>query len=82
MPADWPRDARYSVELHVAYATRHPRDIDNAAKMVGDALNTVVWADDSQIDRWLIMRGTPDRAKAGVMAIVTVNRGDLSRLSV
>lgn len=51
---------RLGVDITVTYATRHARDIDNAAKMVLDALNGVAWADDSQVDDLRVRRVAGD----------------------
>lgn len=45
----WPTTARYALTLRIVFADRRRRDADNVAKAIQDALNGVVWADDSQI---------------------------------
>lgn len=49
-----PDDARYAVEARF-FEDRDPHqyaDADNLQKLIGDALNGVVWIDDSQIVEW------------------------------
>ncbi len=55
IPASWSnrkRDAAASGEL----APTSKPDGDNYAKLVGDALNKIVWVDDSQIVMWQIFK--------------------------
>jgi Holliday junction resolvase RusA-like endonuclease len=52
----WPLDARYEVELVVHFGTRRRCDLDNAAKSILDAANGYAWADDSQVDRLVVVR--------------------------
>lgn len=58
-PKSWP-EAR---KRRTLYPTGKP-DLDNIAKLVGDALNEIVWVDDSQIVELRIKRQyTPHAAK-------------------
>ena len=46
-------------------ASWHPRDFDNLAKLVTDALNGVAYADDVQIIDARILKHRPDRRVPG-----------------
>jgi Holliday junction resolvase RusA-like endonuclease len=48
VPASWSRKRRDAALAGVKCHTSKP-DFDNIAKIVGDALNKIVWKDDSQI---------------------------------
>lgn len=54
-PTSWPKK-RKAAEFH---ATGKP-DLDNIAKMLGDACNGIVWGDDSQLCEIRIRRGYND----------------------
>ena len=45
----WPLDARYRVELVAFFSDRRPRDTDNLVKIVLDAGQGVLWANDRQV---------------------------------
>lgn len=49
-PSTWPMDRRYRLVLEVHQSDKRRSDLDNYAKQAGDALNGVLWEDDSQID--------------------------------
>lgn len=51
IPKSWPRHRRESAKWH----TSKP-DGDNLAKAIGDGLNGVVWADDSQVASWRVVK--------------------------
>lgn len=51
IPASWPKKKKEAARWH----TSKP-DGDNIAKAIGDALNGVVWKDDSQIARMAISK--------------------------
>lgn len=51
IPASWPQKKKRAAQWH----TSKP-DGDNIAKAVGDALNGIVWKDDSQIARMAISK--------------------------
>lgn len=50
VPASWSKRKRATALAGGAWCARKP-DLDNVAKLVGDALNGIAWADDSQIAR-------------------------------
>lgn len=52
----FPKHARYAVTITVKQATRADADLSNYTKSIEDALNEVVWNDDSQIDRLVVER--------------------------
>jgi len=45
----WPLDARYRVEVSAFFGDARRRDADNVGKACCDALNGILWNDDSQI---------------------------------
>lgn len=57
--ARWPEDQRLAVSFTAFPPDNRRRDLDNMLKCVCDALTYAgIYADDSQIDRLLIERGT------------------------
>lgn len=56
MPNAWPTDQRYRVDLIMVFDDNRRRDIDNCAKAILDAMNGVVYDDDSQIDQLVLIR--------------------------
>lgn len=56
-PASWNKDNRYALEIVVHYRDGKRRDLENLISVVQDALNGIVWADDSQIDDVRAVRG-------------------------
>jgi Holliday junction resolvase RusA-like endonuclease len=48
IPPSWPQKRRYRAERGLELPTVKP-DFDNIGKIVGDALNKIVWRDDAQI---------------------------------
>lgn len=81
-PAGWPADARYAVELIVYEPDARRRDLDNQAKTVLDALNGVLWADDSQIDVLAVVRRL-DRERPRVeMCVAPMALSERDRASV
>jgi Holliday junction resolvase RusA-like endonuclease len=68
----WPKDARYRVTLEVTFPDRRRRDLDNIAKAILDALNTVAWNDDDQVNELIVNRCEPDKKCPGVVVSVEV----------
>lgn len=66
LPWEW-----FDVVALVTRDTRQRCDLDNAIKGVLDACNGLVWPDDSRISRLHIIRCTPDKAKAGIVLVVS-----------
>lgn len=56
LPSGWIRGLRYFVAIEAAFPTRGRTDLDNIAKQACDALNGIVWDDDSQIDELHVKR--------------------------
>ena len=56
-PIGWPQESRYMVRMVASWATAHTRDVDNAQKSLGDALEGILWANDGRIDAWEPIRG-------------------------
>ncbi|MCE2563360.1 RusA family crossover junction endodeoxyribonuclease [Komagataeibacter sp. FNDCF1] len=48
IPKSWPNKRRQAALQGRLHATGKP-DLDNVVKLVGDALNGIIWRDDSQI---------------------------------
>jgi Holliday junction resolvase RusA-like endonuclease len=55
-PDGWDRARRYFVSIEVTYPTRVHVDLDNVAKQANDALNGILWDDDSQLDELHVKR--------------------------
>lgn len=55
VPASWPKKRRAAALAGAIWPTGKP-DLDNILKLVGDALNGIVWADDKQIVRAEVTR--------------------------
>lgn len=66
------------VELTFRLATWRAADIDNLLKLVLDAGNGIVWADDKQVEELVVhlRRGVPD---PGMAVAVAVSRPDAYR---
>lgn len=52
-----PLDGPVSLTLTLWFPDRRRRDQDNVTKSVMDALNGIVWRDDSQVAKLVVMRG-------------------------
>lgn len=52
----WPRDGFYDVTARFWWPDRKVRDVDNAQKMIGDALEGVAWENDRRIFGWRALR--------------------------
>lgn len=68
----WPTDARYAVELAVHRSTRQACDLDNLAKAYLDGAQSVLYANDAQIDDLRIVRLEPDKANPRLVVSVRV----------
>ena len=55
IPASWSNKKRAAASAGQIFPTGKP-DGDNIAKCVGDALNKIVWQDDSQIIMWQVLK--------------------------
>jgi len=73
LPADWPLDADYTVELTVFHETRVHGDVDNYGKSVCDALNELAWTDDRQVSRLVVSREY-DRTNTRIEVAIQVRR--------
>jgi crossover junction endodeoxyribonuclease RusA len=62
----WDPSARFAVVVRITRADRRRCDIDNGAKTILDALNGVVWLDDSQVDRLEVERMPPNKERPHV----------------
>jgi Holliday junction resolvase RusA-like endonuclease len=71
-PLDWPRDGRYEVAITMYEPDARSRDVDNAAKGPLDGCRGVLWEDDRQIDRLVVVRGEVDRINPRVIVEVTL----------
>lgn len=68
VPASWSAKKRAAALAGATFPTGKP-DLDNQLKLVGDALNGVVWRDDKQIVRAVVTR----RYVADPVATLTVS---------
>lgn len=48
--SEWPRDQRYALSVLPYFENKRRRDLDNVLKSVCDALNGILWDDDTQVD--------------------------------
>lgn len=74
-PDGWPTDARYSLTIIPHFPDLRRRDLDNLEKTVGDALNGIIWDDDSQIDE-VYKRRHLDRENPRVEITITIINPD------
>ncbi|MBO1361893.1 RusA family crossover junction endodeoxyribonuclease [Acetobacter sacchari] len=65
IPKSWPKKKASDARCGRQKPTVKP-DVDNVAKLVGDALNGIVWRDDSQIYELHVSRRYADVPKATV----------------
>lgn len=65
----WPLDARYCLTVHAYFGDKRVRDIDNVSKNVMDALNGVLWDDDSQVDKLVVERHLDREEPRAVVAV-------------
>lgn len=66
---DWPLAGRLGVLIEAWPPNHRARDLDNLIKVVLDAGNKSLWADDSQIDDIQIIRFGVDPDKKGFMQL-------------
>ena len=52
----WDMDAGFCVTLRVVMGDERRRDLDNCGKSILDALNGILWADDSQVQELNVKR--------------------------
>lgn len=73
----WRPRAAFTGPVHVTATFHEPdrrrRDIANLTKLLGDALTGVAYVDDSQIDRWTLVRGTIDRRDPCAVLVIDSN---------
>jgi Holliday junction resolvase RusA-like endonuclease len=55
VPKSWPKKRRADALAGAIWPTTKP-DLDNQIKLIGDALNGIVWQDDAQIVRAVVSR--------------------------
>lgn len=67
----WPINAAYRVSLLVYMQDARRRDVDNIAKAVLDALNSITWDDDSRVQQLAIDRSI-DRKQPRVEVVIEV----------
>jgi Holliday junction resolvase RusA-like endonuclease len=65
IPPSWSKKKRAQALAGTIRATGKP-DLDNIAKLVGDALNGIAWTDDSQIVSLQVQRMFGEHAKADI----------------
>jgi Holliday junction resolvase RusA-like endonuclease len=63
VPKSWPKKRRADALAGGIWPTGKP-DLDNQVKLVGDALNGIVWGDDSQIVRAVVSRRYVEQPQA------------------
>jgi Holliday junction resolvase RusA-like endonuclease len=55
--AGWPKDARYALAIRCFMESReHEGDCDNYAKLVGDALERILWSNDRRVDLLIVSK--------------------------
>lgn len=60
MMGAYPLNVRVGVDIAITYADKRRRDLDNGAKALLDAMNGIVYVDDSQIDDLRVRRVAGD----------------------
>jgi Holliday junction resolvase RusA-like endonuclease len=59
IPASWSATKRSAASAGEIFPISKP-DGDNIAKCIGDGLNKICWADDSQIVMWQVLKAYSD----------------------
>lgn len=68
----WPRDATYGIDILIVPGSLRRFDWDNVAKAVQDALNGILWDDDSQVWSASVVKTEVDRSRPRVEVKVEV----------
>lgn len=71
IPRSWPKKRRALALDGLMWPTGRP-DLDNQLKLIGDALNGIVWADDAQIVRAEVVRRYAE-APAAVLTVQEIS---------
>lgn len=74
-PASWPKRLHAALAGGVIYHTSKP-DADNIAKLVGDALNEIVYQDDSQVAELIVRKryGSPTRTDITITPLASAGQ--------
>lgn len=75
IPADWDAGHDYRLSATFYMATKRPTDVDNAYKAVGDALNGVLYYDDSQV---VEIHGWRDYDRQNPRTVIAIESIDVS----
>lgn len=74
--AHWNAQGPFSLSVFFFMADKRKRDLDNCMKSVSDALNKLLYADDSQLDELYAFRDYDNRNPRAVVTVRRLREGE------